>query len=133
MTRPSLTKATFHAFLNRLLPGGLLLLALCASAASTFAQEAVAWTPGAGTAVSGMTLEKTGPEGWNAQAISTKALVSGNGNLPKAQLPKYVAMAYEGTDLLPTRTNEHVRDAIANGLTVAMDGSLVKFIEEGVQ
>ena len=67
------------------------------------------------------------------QSQHVKALVSGNGNLPKAQLPKYVAMAYEGTDLLPTRTNEHVRDAIANGLTVAMDGSLVKFIEEGVQ
>jgi alpha-tubulin suppressor-like RCC1 family protein len=83
MIRPGLTRASRHSglFLSHLLPSALTLLALCANAATASAQEAVAWTPGSGTAVSGSTVSKTGPEGWNATAISTKALVSGDGAL----------------------------------------------------
>jgi alpha-tubulin suppressor-like RCC1 family protein len=85
MIRPSLTKASFHSGspLSRLLLSVVTLLPITfwASAAPASAQEAVSWTQAWGTSVSGSSLMKIGPAGWNAAAVSTKSIVAGSGSL----------------------------------------------------
>ncbi len=83
MMRPTSTKASFPlASLDRLLPAALAVLAFVLSAAPpAVAQETVTWTQTWGTSVSGDTIMKIGPEGWNAGAFSSKAIVAGDGSL----------------------------------------------------
>jgi alpha-tubulin suppressor-like RCC1 family protein len=83
MIRPSLTKASFYSGspLSRLSLSALMLLSVASWASPAFAQESVAWTQAWGTAASGSSLMKIGPEGWNAGAVSAKSLASGNGAL----------------------------------------------------
>ncbi len=57
---------------------GAVLLALALASMPCLADDVV-WHRAAGVLVDGNSLTKTGPPGWNAGALSTKAIVSGDG------------------------------------------------------
>jgi PKD repeat protein len=121
-----------------------------------YAADRIAWTNLVGATADGGTLRKTAAEGWNAGAVSTRALVSGDGyvefSVTETTTARMVGLSKGDTDqafadidfaIFPSNDALYVFEkgiskgnfgayAVGDRLRVAVEGGVVRYRRNGV-